>query len=181
MIADSQNSIKILNSYFLPDESFVLALKDAVRRGVKIEIITNHAKNTDFEQLTLLTRSYYIELLQLNDLYEEPRVFVYEWSGHAVLGNNEGQNHSKYAVFDNQVTLVGSYNIDPRSHKLNSESSVVFESSTASQPYISEFNTFAGEQYSVSISLQDARAYEENRTLRDQLELRVLEILKPFL
>jgi phosphatidylserine/phosphatidylglycerophosphate/cardiolipin synthase-like enzyme len=34
--------------------------------------------------------------------------------------------HSKYAVIDRQRALVGSYNLDPRSEKLNSETAVVF-------------------------------------------------------
>jgi len=34
--------------------------------------------------------------------------------------------HSKFAVFDAQRGLVGSYNLDPRSERLNSETAVVF-------------------------------------------------------
>jgi phosphatidylserine/phosphatidylglycerophosphate/cardiolipin synthase-like enzyme len=34
--------------------------------------------------------------------------------------------HSKYAVVDGVRGLVGSYNLDPRSEKLNSETAVVF-------------------------------------------------------
>jgi phosphatidylserine/phosphatidylglycerophosphate/cardiolipin synthase-like enzyme len=34
--------------------------------------------------------------------------------------------HSKFAVVDGMLSLVGSYNLDPRSEKLNSESAVVF-------------------------------------------------------
>jgi phosphatidylserine/phosphatidylglycerophosphate/cardiolipin synthase-like enzyme len=34
--------------------------------------------------------------------------------------------HSKYAVVDRERGLVGSYNLDPRSEKLNSETAVVF-------------------------------------------------------
>ncbi len=33
--------------------------------------------------------------------------------------------HSKFAVFDRQYALVGSFNLDPRSARLNSESAVV--------------------------------------------------------
>ena len=34
--------------------------------------------------------------------------------------------HSKFAVVDGTRALVGSYNLDPRSEKLNSETAVVF-------------------------------------------------------
>lgn len=35
--------------------------------------------------------------------------------------------HSKFAVADRQLSLVGSYNLDPRSERLNSETGLVFE------------------------------------------------------
>jgi len=35
--------------------------------------------------------------------------------------------HSKFAVADRRVSLVGSYNFDPRSERLNSETALVFE------------------------------------------------------
>lgn len=38
----------------------------------------------------------------------------------------QGTMHSKFAVFDGQRALVGSYNLDPRSEMLNSESAIVF-------------------------------------------------------
>jgi putative cardiolipin synthase len=41
--------------------------------------------------------------------------------------------HSKFAVVDGQRALVGSYNLDPRSEKLNSETAVVFLQPTLAQ------------------------------------------------
>jgi phosphatidylserine/phosphatidylglycerophosphate/cardiolipin synthase-like enzyme len=41
--------------------------------------------------------------------------------------------HSKFAVIDQARGLVGSYNLDPRSEKLNSETAVVFLEPTLSQ------------------------------------------------
>jgi phosphatidylserine/phosphatidylglycerophosphate/cardiolipin synthase-like enzyme len=40
--------------------------------------------------------------------------------------------HSKFAVADRRVSLVGSYNLDPRSERLNSETALVFENSELS-------------------------------------------------
>jgi phosphatidylserine/phosphatidylglycerophosphate/cardiolipin synthase-like enzyme len=38
----------------------------------------------------------------------------------------QGTMHSKYAVIDGTRALVGSYNLDPRSERLNSETAVIF-------------------------------------------------------
>ena len=53
---------------------------------------------------------------------------IWEWIGQAAGEESRGQGtmHSKYAVIDRERALVGSYNLDPRSEKLNSETAVVF-------------------------------------------------------
>ena len=35
--------------------------------------------------------------------------------------------HSKFAIADRRIGLVGSYNLDPRSERLNGETALVFE------------------------------------------------------
>jgi phosphatidylserine/phosphatidylglycerophosphate/cardiolipin synthase-like enzyme len=35
--------------------------------------------------------------------------------------------HSKFAVVDRRLSIVGSYNLDPRSARLNSETALAFE------------------------------------------------------
>jgi phosphatidylserine/phosphatidylglycerophosphate/cardiolipin synthase-like enzyme len=35
--------------------------------------------------------------------------------------------HSKFVLVDRRLSLVGSYNLDPRSERLNSESALVYE------------------------------------------------------
>jgi hypothetical protein len=60
---------------------------------------------------------------------EEAGLRIWEWVGQAAEDPERGQGtmHSKFAVFDGQRGLVGSYNLDPRSEKLNSETAMVFE------------------------------------------------------
>ena len=53
---------------------------------------------------------------------------IWEWQGKkAGREQTDGTMRSKFAVFDRQYALVGSFNLDPRSARLNSESAVVFE------------------------------------------------------
>jgi phosphatidylserine/phosphatidylglycerophosphate/cardiolipin synthase-like enzyme len=54
---------------------------------------------------------------------------IWEWVGQAAdePARSQGTMHSKFAVFDAERSLVGSYHLDPRSEKLNSETAVVFQ------------------------------------------------------
>jgi phosphatidylserine/phosphatidylglycerophosphate/cardiolipin synthase-like enzyme len=53
---------------------------------------------------------------------------IWEWTGQAAdeANRSQGTMHSKFAVIDGERSLVGSYNLDPRSEKLNSETAIVF-------------------------------------------------------
>jgi len=114
----AQKRILIENSYLLLDDSQFQALTDAARRGVQITIVTNCEKTDDVFGLAPLSRYEYLPLL-------EAGIKIYEWQG---IIPGHGSLHAKYAVFDDDVSIVGSYNLDPRSTFLNSEDIVVMRS-----------------------------------------------------
>ncbi len=137
LITAAKREILIANAYFVPSRAIMDALMNATRRCVAISLISNSPETNDLPEITMVGRGYYKTLLAVN---REPRVrqcrhrraglHIHEWLGR--LRNEstqrEGTMHSKYAVFDRRTSLVGSYNLDPRSARLNSESALVFES-----------------------------------------------------
>ena len=147
LIISAKQEILIANAYFVPSEQFIFAVKEAARRCVRIKIITNSTSTNDLPAITMVGRESYKDMLSVNsetaveqcskkypDKKQTAGIQVWEWQGRK---NNstvqtEGTMHSKYAVFDNTVSLVGSYNLDPRSAKLNSESAVVFKNNQLS-------------------------------------------------
>ena len=118
LINTAQKRILIENSYILLDDSQFQALTDAARRGVQITIVTNSETTNDVFGLAPLSRYEYLPLI-------EAGIKIYEWQG---IVPGHGSLHSKYAVFDDEVSVVGSYNLDPRSTFLNSEDIVVMRS-----------------------------------------------------
>jgi len=89
-------------------------------------------------------------------------VQIWEWYGwrYDQAQQTEGTIHAKYAVFDRRYWLVGSFNLDPRSEKLNSETAVVFESDILSAELAEIFyeNDLA---YSRKITPEDANEFNE--------------------
>jgi cardiolipin synthase len=85
------------------------ALCSAARRGVKTTIILP-ARN-DSWQVAAASRSYYRELL-------EAGVRIHEYVG--------GLLHTKSMIIDNEMTLIGSANMDRRSFELNYENNILF-------------------------------------------------------
>lgn len=135
LIATAREEILIANAYFLPTPGIAVALKDAARRCVAITLLTNSPDTNDLPEISMVGRGYYKDLLAVNESPEVTAcnekaagIRIWEWIGRAKSDPvQQGTMHSKFAVIDRRMAIVGSYNLDPRSERLNSESVLVFE------------------------------------------------------
>jgi cardiolipin synthase len=107
-ITAAQRSIHLSMAYFVPDELAVRALRDAMRRGVKVQVITP-GPITDTETVRKASRALWGELLQAGaEIYEyQPTMY-----------------HCKVMIVDEFMTSVGSTNFDNRSFRLNDEANL---------------------------------------------------------
>jgi putative cardiolipin synthase len=115
LIGSAQTRVLIENAYFVPSPAMVDALAAAAQRGVQVQVINNSRATNDLPPVTIAGRLRYLKLVDAG-------VEVYEWHGERF---GEGTLHAKHAVFDERVSIIGSYNLDPRSLRLNSEDVVV--------------------------------------------------------
>ena len=167
LIHSAGKEILIANAYFVPTPRMIRALQDAARRCVPVVVLTNSPETNDLPEMTMVGRGHYKTLLSVN---REPAVEacgksagiqVWEWQGRKGAGKRtEGTMHSKYAVFDRHIALVGSFNLDPRSSRLNSESALVFESAPLAERLAGRF--LRGDlAYSRRISDTEAAEFED--------------------
>jgi cardiolipin synthase len=135
LIERAQHEVLVANAYFVPTPTLFTALTDAAKRCAAVKVISNSPTTNDLPEITLVGRGYYKDLLAVNDTPEvracqnaDAGLRIYEWVGQSAdeASRQQGTMHSKFAVVDGQRSLVGSYNLDPRSEKLNSETAVVF-------------------------------------------------------
>jgi cardiolipin synthase len=134
LIERARSEVLIANAYFVPTPSLFTALTDAAKRCASVKLISNSPETNDLPEITLVGRGYYKDLLAVNESPEvkacknpDAGLRIWEWVGQAAgePTRSQGTMHSKFAVFDSQRALVGSYNLDTRSEKLNSETAVV--------------------------------------------------------
>ena len=105
----ARNKLLITTPYYVPSESMQAAICAAAHRGVETTLILP-ARN-DSWQVAAASRSYYLELVQAG-------VRIYEFSG--------GLLHAKSVTVDEDITLIGSANMDRRSFDLNYENNILF-------------------------------------------------------
>ncbi len=104
-----RKEIVIQNPYVVLTERAEAALKRAAKRGVRIYMHTNSPISTD----SLATQAmFYADWKRI--LKEIPTLSIYTYYGERKL-------HAKNFVFDGQVGVVGTYNMDYLSEEVNSE------------------------------------------------------------
>jgi cardiolipin synthase A/B len=108
-IASARKRLWITNSYFVPDDDFRTLLKNAVKRGVDVRVLTVN-KNTDVKTTWYAGRYRYEELLGAG-------VKIYEYQPTMM--------HAKTIVVDGTWGSIGSMNFDNRSLAFNNESNLV--------------------------------------------------------
>lgn len=103
----SQNSVRFMQSYFVPPRRFVNLLKDAEARGVSVQVIMPQYSDVPIAQAA--GRAIYKRLLKAGaHLYERPGPMM----------------HAKVVVIDGWRSFIGSSNLNHRSIRLNLELSV---------------------------------------------------------
>ncbi|MDN5324218.1 MAG: cardiolipin synthase, partial [Clostridia bacterium] len=104
MIATAEKTIYLTTPYFIPNESILMAIKNAALSGLDVRIIIPGKPDKRF--VLWASMSYLKELL-------EAGVRVYQYQ--------KGFIHSKTLVVDGLVSSIGTANMDLRSFKLNFE------------------------------------------------------------
>lgn len=107
-IAAARNRVLLTTPYFVPDEAINLALITAGLRGVDVRILVPKPQLNDLKLVAAASRSYYERLIRAG-------VSIYEYLPTML--------HAKTLVMDDQVSMIGTANMDNRSFKLNFEDS----------------------------------------------------------
>ena len=109
----AQEKVSITSPYFVPDDSMLYAITTTAQRGVEVELFVGEMG--DHAMTWHAQRSYYEALLRAGVriwLYRAPTIL-----------------HAKHFTIDDDVSVIGSSNMDMRSFSLNLEVSVMVRGS----------------------------------------------------
>ena len=170
MLGTARQEVLIANAYFVPTHAVRMAIKEAASRCVRVVVIVNSPDTNDTPGMSLLGRGYYRELLAANRPQCKTGVEIWEWLGKKPgdAKQTQGLIHAKYAVADRRISLVGSYNLDPRSERLNSESAIVYENTVLSEQLAALFAQDLAT--SRRITLEEAAKFEKPESVRERLK-----------
>jgi phosphatidylserine/phosphatidylglycerophosphate/cardiolipin synthase-like enzyme len=135
LIKNAKSSIDIQTPYLITTELSRNLFKEAIERGVKIRILTNSLASTDNveafsgykrDREKLLKTG--VEIYEFRpDAAERTRIMtgmLQETLDHQPIFGL----HAKSMVIDKETTVIGTFNLDPRSANLNTECIVIVRS-----------------------------------------------------
>ncbi len=140
LVRNAKSSIAIQTPYLITTELSQNLFKEAVGRGVKIRILTNSLASTDNVEAFSSYQTDREKLLNTGvrifefrpDAAERTRIMTGELQEKLDHKPIFGL-HAKSMVIDNIITVIGTFNLDPRSANLNTECVVIVNSDKVSR------------------------------------------------
>lgn len=133
LIATAEKRVWIQTPYFVPDDSFLSALRIALKSGVDVRIMV--PSKPDKKSVYYVTLSYLKELAEMG-----AKIYLYD-----------GFLHSKTLLVDENKLSIGSCNMDNRSFGLNFEDTAIIYSSKLNKSYQKTFKEDINHSYEVNI------------------------------
>lgn len=141
-IFGARESVTLVTPYFVPDETIQLAMINAAHRGVTVRLIV--PRRVDSILARHAGESTFDELIGAG-------IEIYRFTG--------GMLHTKLVLIDDQMTLIGTANIDMRSFYLNLEMTLcVYDEDFA------EEITQLTQSYMAASEMLDPKAWEHRGT-----------------
>lgn len=125
MIFMAKKEINIITPYFIPTESIMESLKIAILSGVKVNII--FPEKADHIMVNWASKTYLSELSKCG-------ANIYLFDKNSFI-------HSKVLTIDNEITNIGTANMDIRSFALNYEVNTVIYDKDITNQFNSKFKT----------------------------------------
>ena len=132
----SQSPIDLVSAYFIPGERGADVLEGLARSGVSVRVLTNSFDATDVMPVHAAYMAYRDDLLESGVEVLELRALREKKSDRSlpeILAGSASGLHAKVFAFDGRRVLIGSFNLDPRSARLNTEMGLLIESPSIAQ------------------------------------------------
>lgn len=139
-VTQCRQRLWLMTPYLVPDSALVMALRSAAYRGVDVRIMV--PAQSDVPLVQRASRAFYPDLVDAG-------VRVYEY---------HGMLHAKSLLFDDDLLLIGSANMDTRSFRLNFEASTFLASRRLNRELAAYFDQRLDQCLAVDVDVQRRRS-----------------------
>ncbi|MDM0051106.1 phospholipase D family protein [Variovorax sp. J22R115] len=146
----ARTELVVTSPYLVPGKPGMSVLQSLQQKGVRMTLVTNSLPATD-------SAFVYFGYARYRPRIANAGVEIYEVSASTPHGNkavfgggsSRGRLHAKLAVIDEEVVLLGSLNLDPRSARRNTELGVAVDSPELAKQALRIVEAMKAEAYRV--------------------------------
>lgn len=155
----TERSLYLVSPYFVPGEEGTKALAGLSESGKSVAILTNSLAANDVPMVHAGYAPYRQDLLKSGvKLYElMPFNVNYKLSKDWKIGASGASLHTKAFIIDDAIGFVGSFNLDPRSARLNTEMGVFFENTGIADQLSQRYKNVMQSDVSYELVLRDGQ------------------------
>jgi putative cardiolipin synthase len=142
--AAADEMVTIQTAYLIPSESAIAGMDALVDRGVRVRVMTNSLMSNNHVSVHAHYRKYRKAILEAGvELYElraDAALLEHYKQEDPRLSASHSGLHTKAFVVDDDLAVIGSYNMDPRSNLWNSEIALVVYGQEFGRKVLAEMN-----------------------------------------
>lgn len=187
--------LSIISSYFVPTKDGVRTLTQLAKNGIEVNILTNSFDATDVGAVHAGYGHWRRELLAAGVHLYELKATASNPNDNTIWRNKQAATtslHAKAFAVDHEQVFIGSYNIDPRSAKFNTELGVLIHDQHLATQLHNALNShqLLNHAYKVVLTKQNRLEWhtlkegkytihqkEPNMSLRDRAGIAIMSIL----
>jgi len=164
MLRTAEHDIVVETAYLIPAKEGIARAAEAVERGLRIRMLTNSMRSNNHSTVHAHYQKYRKRLIEAGvELYEfrpDPELLEYFKQMESRIAKSHAGIHTKAFVVDGRVSLVGSYNMDPRSRIWNSEIGLLVHSEEFAAKVLEFFERGMDPANSYRVTLDENRKLE---------------------
>jgi putative cardiolipin synthase len=128
----AESEFVIETAYLIPTEDGIARAAKMAERGVRVRILTNSMFSNNHLTVHAHYKKYRKRMIEAGiELYElrpDPEILEHFKQSHDRVAESHAGLHTKAFVVDRRLSMIGSYNMDPRSRIWNSEIGLLIDS-----------------------------------------------------
>lgn len=174
LIKNAKDNVLIESPYFIMDKDMKKNIKVALGKGTEVKVLTNGLYSTDAvyvgSRMYDLVRSWLklgldLFLIKGSSVKNYP-VF------RSIFKKNRWGTHAKTIIVDDETSVIGTYNIDPRSNNYNMEHAIVCRNNPAMAQALKD---------SVYVRIEDSSRHMTDEETFEKLKFEKVSTGKMFL
>ena len=129
LLSDISEDLIIQTAYLIPDEGTMNTIETLAGRGVRVRIMTNSALSNNHISVHAHYMKHREPIInagaELYELRADAELLDHYREVDSEIADSHAGLHTKALVADGRISVIGSYNMDPRSRIWNSEIALV--------------------------------------------------------